>query len=64
MNVETGTEATQFPEKVYINGIFVAVRKEIHKKSVQKDIRKKKYAVLSHDFCNSSTDALTFLQTR
>jgi hypothetical protein len=24
-NVEIGTEATQFPEKVYINGIFVAV---------------------------------------
>jgi hypothetical protein len=26
MNVETGTEAAQFPEKEYINGIFVAVR--------------------------------------
>jgi hypothetical protein len=25
MNVETGTEATQFPEKEYINGIFLAV---------------------------------------
>jgi hypothetical protein len=25
MNVEIGTEATQFPEKEYINGIFVAV---------------------------------------
>ncbi len=25
MNVETGTEAAQFPEKEYINGIFVAV---------------------------------------
>jgi hypothetical protein len=25
MNVETGTEATQFLEKEYINGIFVAV---------------------------------------
>ncbi len=25
MNVETGTEAVQFPEKEYINGIFVAV---------------------------------------
>jgi hypothetical protein len=24
MNVETGTEAAQFPEKEYINGIFVA----------------------------------------
>ncbi len=25
MNVEIGTEAEQFPEKGYINGIFVAV---------------------------------------
>ncbi len=26
MNVEIGTETAQFPEKEYINGIFVAVR--------------------------------------
>jgi hypothetical protein len=26
MNVEMGTEAAQFPEKKYINGIFVAVQ--------------------------------------
>ncbi len=25
MHVESGTEAAQFPEKEYINGIFVAV---------------------------------------
>jgi hypothetical protein len=25
MNVEIGSEAAQFPEKEYINGIFVAV---------------------------------------
>jgi hypothetical protein len=25
MNVDIGTEATQFPEKEYINGIFLAV---------------------------------------
>jgi hypothetical protein len=25
MNVEIGTEGTQFPEKKYINGIFVAM---------------------------------------
>ncbi len=25
MNMEIGTEAVQFPEKKYINGIFVAV---------------------------------------
>jgi hypothetical protein len=28
MNVEIGAEATQFPEKEYINGIAVAVREE------------------------------------
>jgi hypothetical protein len=26
MNVEIGTEAAQFPEKEYINGIFIAVK--------------------------------------
>jgi hypothetical protein len=26
MNVEIGTEAAQFPEKEYINGIFVALQ--------------------------------------
>jgi hypothetical protein len=26
MNVEIGTEAAQFPEKEYINGIFIAVQ--------------------------------------
>ncbi len=26
MNVEIGTEVTQFPEKEYINGIFLAVQ--------------------------------------
>jgi hypothetical protein len=30
MNVEIGTETAQFPEKEYINGIFVAVWFEIH----------------------------------
>jgi hypothetical protein len=28
MNVEIGTEAAQFPEKKYINWIFVAVQRE------------------------------------
>ncbi len=28
MNVKIGTEAVQFPEKEYINGMFVAVREE------------------------------------
>ncbi len=26
MNVEIGTEAAQFPEKEYINGIFIVVQ--------------------------------------
>ncbi len=36
MNVEIGTKATQFPEKEYINGIFVAVRKQISCESLLK----------------------------
>ncbi len=38
MNVEIGTEAKQFPEKEYINGILVAVKKTAYasnKKSTQ-----------------------------
>jgi hypothetical protein len=31
MNVEIGTEAAQFPEKVYIIGIFVAVQSKNRK---------------------------------
>jgi hypothetical protein len=32
MNVEIGTKAVQFPEKKYINGIFLAVQlTHIHK---------------------------------
>jgi hypothetical protein len=29
MNVEIGTKAAQFPEREYINGIFLAVENEI-----------------------------------
>jgi hypothetical protein len=29
MNVEVGTDAVEFPEKEYINGIFVAVREKM-----------------------------------
>jgi hypothetical protein len=29
MNVEIGTEAAQFPEKEYINGILVAANKKL-----------------------------------
>jgi hypothetical protein len=45
MNVEIGTEAAQFPEKEYINGIFVAVcvkRKKIcYKFNLQKESQQK-----------------------
>jgi hypothetical protein len=30
MNMEIGTEAAEFPEKEYINGIFVAVYDKIN----------------------------------
>jgi hypothetical protein len=42
MNVEIGTEATQFPEKEYINRIFVAVHVKIIYFTMQttaKDVR-------------------------
>jgi hypothetical protein len=39
MNVEVGTEAAQFPEKEYINGIFLAV----HENSVRKKLEKGQY---------------------
>jgi hypothetical protein len=35
MNVEIGTEAAQFPEKEYINGIFVAAQAEKLKYLIQ-----------------------------
>jgi hypothetical protein len=30
MNMEIGTDAAQFPEKLYINRIFLAERKEVY----------------------------------
>ncbi len=35
MNVEIGTEASQFPEKEYINGIFVAVQLPYNRRTVK-----------------------------
>ncbi len=32
MNVEVGTEAAQFPEKEYINGVFFAVQSRTQNK--------------------------------
>jgi hypothetical protein len=37
MNVETGAEAAQFPEKEYINGIAVAV--QLRTKRIRKRIK-------------------------
>jgi hypothetical protein len=35
VNVEIGTEAAQFPEKEYINGIFLAVHARMHLKCMR-----------------------------
>ncbi len=35
MNVEIGTEAVRFPEKEFINGIFVAVQKKGNFRSIK-----------------------------
>ncbi len=45
MNVEIGTYATQFPEKEYINGIFLVV--DPHLSLVSVDCR----SLISIDFC-------------
>ncbi len=45
MNVEIGIEAAQFPEKEYINGIFIAVN--VKGKKIYE--RKKEQSV----FCNT-----------
>jgi hypothetical protein len=37
MNVEIGTEAAQFPEKEYINGIFIAVYSSLSSKTSGKE---------------------------
>jgi hypothetical protein len=43
MNVEIGAEAAQFPEKEYINGIVVAVRRPLPpKKLIVKAIQQSK----------------------
>jgi len=39
MDVEIGTEAAQFPEKEYVNGIFFAVRPEhTHTPNIKKGL--------------------------
>jgi hypothetical protein len=72
MNVEIGTEAAQFPEKEYINGISVAVH---HIKLLEergracvprllfniKDVEKNKYDICSNSplFCRSRPSGLS-----
>ncbi len=43
MNVEIGTEAAQFPEKEYINGIYAAVQtgKILYRKASKERVGKK-----------------------
>jgi hypothetical protein len=42
MNVEIGTEAMQFPEKEYINGIFLALKTERTEGKVLQRIQNRK----------------------
>jgi hypothetical protein len=35
MNVEIGTEAAQFPEKEYVDGIFFAVRSTLLRRTLR-----------------------------
>ncbi len=44
MNVEIGTEAAQFPEKEYINRIFLAVKKMVNNTVVNKTMISKAMA--------------------
>jgi hypothetical protein len=39
MNLETGTETPQFPEKEYINGIFVAVQYSVPSSKEVPDVK-------------------------
>jgi hypothetical protein len=49
MNVEIGIEAAQFPEKEYINGIFVAVHAPTRPQAAN---TARKATFLSYIFCN------------
>ncbi len=46
MNVEIVTEAAQFPEKEYINGIFLAVYR--YSKYVQVDLFSSNFAIVQY----------------
>jgi hypothetical protein len=46
MNVEIGTEVTQFPEKDYINGIFVAVHSRLSQSGTYKTATALAYTLL------------------
>ncbi len=69
MNAEIETEAAQFPEKEYINGIFVAVHQiKLHEERGRacvprrlfsiKDVEKNKYDIYSIDRSVADQDLL------
>jgi hypothetical protein len=53
MNVEIGTEAAQFLEKEYINGIFVAV--QAHESTGTVHIKQKHICGILQLYCNRKT---------
>jgi hypothetical protein len=48
MNVEIGAEAALFPEKQYINGIFVAVWRITERSSVKNSIPPLRVTILNY----------------
>ncbi len=55
MNVEIGTEATQFPEKKYINVIFLAVRHLDKKQPLHQDLATPQNRVVSSHLTKKGT---------
>ncbi len=52
MNVEIGTEAAQFPEKEYINGIFVAVQCPLIRKIIAGLLTRDDKVIKCYSFCS------------
>ncbi len=62
MNVETGTETAQFPEKKYINGIFVAGRQKARRMTgTGQDMKNWHDSKRGQDERKRSTDPLVYL---
>ncbi len=61
MNVEIGTEAAQFPEKDYINGIFVAAQQREQAEEVDKEQTSRHMHCLLQSWGNSFSSIQTLL---